>query len=428
MNYERFFTYSYNDELYIYDSSTGIIYVTPKKTKEHAEVQTLIYNSIRALLNSEIKEIKVDESIIRKKVCVDEEIWKSGQALQRMWLSLTYKCNMNCVYCYEKENTYNKNKKMTKAVAKECIDYFLKYVNKKSNNITVNFFGGEPLLNKDVFLYATEYIISRWDNNDKKIKFILTTNGTLLDGDIIEVIRKYNMTVNLSIDGNRITQNNNRRLINGQDSFDLVMSNISKLLEACNNVVARVTVTKTNIRNLKEDILFLWHIGIDDVYLSPVETADECLKLDETSILLFNEYLEDLVDYMNDQYLQGKKYVLSNIVEYENRLKNRTILNECKFYNALTVMFSPEGDIYNCNRIIGDKKYHAGNVKTGLLWDKFKRDFIPMDKCHNCWARRLCGGGCNLKNITDIDCEFNKVLIKQSFRSYAFLKKIKKEW
>ncbi|WDV45240.1 radical SAM protein [Clostridiaceae bacterium M8S5] len=399
----KLFLYTSNGKNYVYETETGLIYLAEQYDFKQ-------YNNQ-----------KNGKSLVRKTFDISEDMWKDGKVLQNLWLITTHSCNMNCSYCYEKENDLE-NKFMSKETAKKSIDYFLKYLNKDTRNIKVNFFGGEPLLNKEVFLFATEYINDKLSKSKYNISYILTTNGTILDDEILDVIVKNNMHIKISIDGNKETHNGNRKFKNNKGTFDVIAGNIKKILKVHNNVVGRITLNKRYINSFKDDVLFLWKLGLPSIYFLPVDTTDESLRLDKQALTVFQKQLIDLIQIMNDKTNNKNKFTLANIIDYESRIENNRLMNECQFYNSFTIMFSPEGDLYNCTRVVGNKQFCAGNLDSKLIWNKFKREFKPMNKCHDCWAKRLCGGGCPVTKMDEVDCLYNKIVIENSLKSYTFIK------
>lgn len=432
----RFYPFNYKGINYCYDGDYGVTFASDENANNiiqrindgESEIEILKNSNFSDVMNGILNFVKVNSiqkeemaSVVRLKSCDDEKMWREGKILNKMWLSIANSCNMRCSYCFENGGSHDYRGIMTKEKAKECIDFFFRYFNKNANTISVNFFGGEPLINKDVFIFATNYINSKIENLKCKPKYIITTNCTIMDDEILDVIIKNNMHVNISIDGRKDIHDSNRKMANGSGTFDIVVRNVGKILKDYDNITARITLTKSGVKTLKEDVQFLWNLGIPYIYISPVDSVGENLSLSLKDLEWVDEQLEELLDEMIQNALIGSKKVISNIEGYYENIDERIILKECKYYNPFTVMFSPDGDIYKCNRMLGNKEYKVGEVCEGIKWDLFKRSFKPESKCLDCWAKRLCGGGCTVLGNTEEQCTYKKIVLDKSLKFYSFV-------
>lgn len=437
----RFFPFNYKEKFYYYDTDLGIVFhsneninVILNKINNNANEKEILNeyssnddlkNIFKFAQNNKIPNENIID-IIRTKSCNSEKMWRDGKLLNKLWLSISHTCNLNCEYCFADGGSYGSKMIMSKEKAKECIDYFFKYFNKNSKVIHINFFGGEPLLNKDVFIFATNYINSKIADLSCKPKYIITTNCTNIDDEILDTIIKNNMHMNISIDGMEYIQNKNRKFVDGRGSFNIVVENIKKILKFYDNITARVTLTKSGVNTLKEDVMFLWRLGIPYVYIAPVDSENINLALDLYDLHKVDDILEELLDIMIDENLKKNFKMISNIEGYYENIDQKMILTECKYYNPFTIMFSPEGDIYKCDRTIGNKEYKVGNIYTDIEWSRFKKEYKLDEKCINCWAKRLCGGGCGIKN-TEVACKFKKIILEKSLKYYSYIQSSMKE-
>lgn len=174
---------------------------------------------------------------------------------------LTNSCNLNCKYCYEKN-------KINKVINFNVIEKLLKErVNSRERSTTVSFFGGEPLLEKQL-IYDTVNLGNNITKNSKhKFNYSLTTNGTLIDDEFIKFCKKNNITVGISIDGNAESHNLNRTSIANKESFDDVVKNSKKCIESNLNCMALPVVCLNNVKNLANNINFLVNLGFKKYYL-----------------------------------------------------------------------------------------------------------------------------------------------------------------
>lgn len=449
----RFFPFKYEDEYFLYDSDIGIISEINKAINDAINDNIIVFNndilerdSILGSLKSYLPIKNIDNSykslydyinqfpdvddkskIIRTNRSVSKEQWYEGEVLNKLWLSIAHSCNMNCRYCFAEAGIYGHRSMMSINTARKSIDYFFKYVNRNAKHIDINFFGGEPMLNKQCFIYCIDYINEKAKSFNFKVKYILTTNGTLLDSEIVEKIIENNMTVNLSIDGGEKIHNANRKFIDGKPSYNLVEENSRKLLSKSKNVIARVTLTKPGVDSFKEDILKLWEIGFEEIYVDKVDTPIEELTLDKDSIDRFKVQLEEVYKIMEDNILKGQPKFISNIVSQEYSIYKKIVKAECKYFNPFTIKVTPEGDIYKCSFTFGDKKHCVGNIEKGIDWNLFNKNFVVEKKCLDCWAKRICGGGCPLKVKDNSYCNYTKTIAEISLKFNIFLLKNNKD-
>lgn len=353
----------------------------------------------------------------RLKLDIAKEQWINGEVVQSLWLSISHMCNMRCEYCFAGEGTYGSAALMKGDVAKDAIDFFFKYIKRDVRKIRVNFFGGEPLLNKEVLLRSVDYINEKSEKIGKPVRYIITTNGTIIDNEIISIFKENDFIVNVSIDGDINAQNCGRRFKDGKETFGIVWNNIMLLIKNNVEVIARITITKKNLPFFRESVIKMWKSGIETVQFAPVQTDNENLKLDSSSLKKFYKDLTYLVTYSNRLNSEGKRCDIGNVSEYEYRISKRIILKECRFFNAFTIICAPDGKLYNCNRIIGNKDYEVGTIYEGIKWEKLKKEYHCPEACKTCWAKHICGGGCHLAN-DELGCLFNKIVISVALKDY----------
>ncbi len=169
---------------------------------------------------------------------------------------------------------YDKESIMDEQTAKETIDFFFNSLRSDVRKVEIDLFGGEPLLNKSVFIFAINYINEKCKLLNLKPHYLLTTNCTLLDDNIIDIIKKNNISVTVSIDGDQQSYDLNRKFNNGAASFEIVVNNIKKLINQYTNVTARMTLTKPTIQAFEENVRYLWKLGLHCIYIDLVETED----------------------------------------------------------------------------------------------------------------------------------------------------------
>ena len=331
-------------------------------------------------------------------------------------IHLTEKCNLNCTYCYEKR----RNKDISFEDIKHLIDY---EISQKQKYSIIIFYGGEPLLQKNIIKDTIEYI------NSKKAKtnfyYGITTNGTLLDDDFINYMKE-NKFVNIaySIDGMKSTHDLNRLTIDGAGTFDIVAKNAKTLLKSFDSVVAMSVITKNNLSKLSDNVEYLIKMGFK--YIN----------------LLFNysqDWQDEDLDEIRKQYTKVAEIYANHILqEYDVEIplidqKIRSYINngydcneECKL-GMKTINIGTDGNFYPCMQLVYNEKFIIGNCKDGID-TKARIDLIKNAKkeneiCKNCTIKNRCKHTCACRNyiltndinqLSPIVCETEKILIEVS--------------
>jgi len=332
-------------------------------------------------------------------------------------LYLTENCNLKCKYCYQKDKT---TKEIDFENIKSIVDYEIKQNNKRS---LINFYGGEPLLKKDLIYKTIEYIKSK--NSKTKFNFGLTTNGTLIDDEFLKYMKKNNFThIGYSIDGNEEVQNRNRIMNDGKGTFDVVEKNAKKTLKTMKNVVAMVTVAPNTLQDLSDSIEYLISIGFKIINIQLDYTAN---WNDEDLLKIENEYRKISEIY----YKNIVKKNQINILVFNKKIRayiddTYSCNTDCKFCTE-NLYVATDGNLYPCVQFVGDSEYIIGNCKNGI--DKIKRDrllrnaFKENEICKQCAVKKRCNHACCCRNyvtMKDINkvspfvCETEKIFIKIS--------------
>lgn len=340
-------------------------------------------------------------------------------------IHLTQRCNLRCKYCYENKS----ENEISFENIQRLIDNQIK---EKSKSVFLTFYGGEPLLRKDLIYKTIDYINAQ--KSKTKFYFGITTNGTLLDEQFTKYMEQNNfLNIAYSFDGLEKTQNLNRVTLNGKGTFDLVESNAKKLLKSHINVVAMVVVTKNNINMLKENINYLIKVGFKEFnllfdYLQ--DWQDEDLKVireqyGEVAKIYYNKILkEDDIDiFIFDEKIR------THIKEEYNCNK------DCNL-GVKSINVGVDGNFYPCMQFVGDEKYIIGNCKEGIDFSARKRLIeqagVENKICKECSINKRCMHTCACKNylttkdingLSPIICELEKIIIEVSDKMAADLYK-----
>jgi uncharacterized protein len=312
-------------------------------------------------------------------------------------LNISQACNMGCSYCFANQGEYDNAGLMSVEMAKRSVDILKKIPT--MDQITISFFGGEPLLNLDTMNEIADYSIKTL--KDKKVSFQIATNGTILNPEILELFRKYKFKIQVSIDGNKEHHDKYRRYKDGRPSYDTSVENIKIMKESRLNPCVRATLChgNTDIAAFIQNFVGDFGIGIR---LSPVMSIDRELILDEKDC---NEIYQSYLEVFR-RAEAAKKYkeifynsLLSAAISY---CHNLSISRPRPYFCGSGVrMISVDacGNVYPCHGLVGIEQFKIGNVIDGINLEKLEEflaqvHLVNKKSCSTCFARDFCGGGC----------------------------------
>ena len=386
----------------------------------------------------ELKSAKLISDHEIKTHFIESEKDDDLRELRAMDLLIAQSCNMSCKYCFADEGAYCGNKGlMSWEIAKKSIDFFIENSG-KNKELNVAFFGGEPLMNVPVIKKVVEYSRKKTLDTDKLITFGVSTNGTLLEPELIEYFKVNRVNVQISIDGGPDSQNLNRPLVGNLPSYDVVINKAETLFREKWKITARATVTKNNITKIKEDAVHLLNAGFNSVHIEHAAGTGNNDLLINTKIDFrkMTEQMLELFDTFESKLKDGELLNINNFRKsiYGIRQRNR------RFYGCGAgrgyLCIDINGDISTCHRLTGNQKHRLGNIHKDELslvqLKEIKERSYVLNKeiCRKCWAKFLCGGDCiaiaeeinNNIGIPDTNkCIYNKKLIERSILTYASL-------
>lgn len=326
--------------------------------------------------------------------------------IKAMCLHISHDCNLRCKYCFASTGDFGKGRKlMPFEVGKAAIDFLLeKSVGRE--NLEVDFFGGEPLMNFDVVKQIVEYARSKEEEYHKNFRFTITTNGMLLDDDTIDYINKEMYNVVLSIDGRKEVNDRMRVRVDGSGCYDRILPKFKKLVDGRGDkeYYVRGTYTKYNL-DFSEDVMHLYEVGFDEISVEPViESPEEAYAITEEDLdQIYAEY-DKLVDRIGAIRKSGKHINFFHfMIDLDQGPCVIKRLRGCGSGNEY-VSITPDGDIYPCHQFVGHDEYKMGNIEEGTFNNDIKKEFAgchvySKPACQECWARFYCSGGCNANNF-----------------------------
>lgn len=327
--------------------------------------------------------------------------------VKAMCLLVEQDCNLRCEYCFASTGDYGLGKRMHMdfETGKKALDFLLENSGDREN-LELDFFGGEPLMNWNVVKQLVEYGRSKEKEYGKRFRFTITTNGMLLDEEKMDFINKEMSNVVMSIDGRKCVNDRVRKRVDGTGCYDRIMDKYKQLAEKRNyeNYYVRGTFTKYNL-DFAEDVLHLYEQGFDQISVEPV-VADASMDyaLTERDLpAIFSEY-ERLANIILEHDKQGKHFNFFHfMLDLDQGPCAIKRLRGCGSGNEY-VAITPEGDIYPCHQFVGYDEYKMGNLNDGTFNTDMKNDFAKAhiytkEDCKKCWAKFYCSGGCNANNF-----------------------------
>ncbi len=325
--------------------------------------------------------------------------------VKAMCLLISQDCNLRCEYCFASTGDYGCGRKlMDLTTGKQAIDFLLKNSGDREN-LELDFFGGEPLMNFDVVKQIVEYARSKESEYKKRFRFTITTNGMLLNDDIIDFVNKEMSNVVLSVDGRPEVNDKVRKRVDGTGSYDRIMPKYKELVakRGDKDYYVRATFTKYNL-DFANDVFHLYKEGFDQLSAEPV-VGDPSMPYAITEKELprvFGEY-ERLAEMMLVNENKGKKFNFFHfMLDLDQGPCAIKRLRGCGSGNEY-VAITPDGDIYPCHQFVGIEEYKMGNLMEGTFDMDIKKEFAAAhiyskEECRKCWARFYCSGGCNANN------------------------------
>lgn len=353
---------------------------------------------------------------------------KRQTVVKALCLHIAHDCNLACQYCFAEEGEYHGRRAlMTYEVGKKALDFLV--ANSGSRvNLEVDFFGGEPLMNWDVVKQLVAYGRSLEKPHNKKFRFTLTTNGILLNDEILEFANKEMSNIVCSIDGRKEINDKMRPFRGGQGSYDVIVPKFKKVAESRNQTdyYVRGTFTHNNL-DFSKDVAHLADLGFEQISVEPVVAKPEdSYAIREEDIPTILEEYDKLAKDLIRRRKEGKGvnffHFMIDLTGGPCVAKRLSGCGSGTEYLAVT----PWGDFYPCHQFVGQEEFLMGNVDTGItrtdIRDEFKTcNVYAKDKCRDCFAKFYCSGGCaansynfhgKINDAYDIGCELQRKRIE----------------
>lgn len=378
----------------------------------------------------EVSKLKEEELLFTEDIYKQyiTDFKKRKTVVKALCLHIAHDCNLACKYCFAEEGEYHGRRAlMSLEVGKKALDFLIENSGNR-RNLEVDFFGGEPLMNWEVVKELVRYGRSKEEEYNKKFRFTLTTNGVLLNDEVMEFVNREMSNVVLSLDGRKEVNDKMRPFRNGTGSYDLIVPKFRKLAESRNqtNYYVRGTFTHDNL-DFSNDVIHFADLGFKQMSIEPVVGDDDekyAIKQEDLPVIM-EEYDKLAKEYIKRQKEGNGFNFFHFMIDLEQGPCVAKRLSGCGSgteYLAVT----PWGDLYPCHQFVGQEEFLLGNVFEGIkrteICDEFKMcNVYAKEKCQKCFAKYYCSGGCaansykfhgSITDAYDIGCEMQRKRIE----------------
>lgn len=344
---------------------------------------------------------------------------------QGLYLITSTSCNLDCDYCFYRcsiSGSLKEKKLMSEYVAKKAVNGFKDIV---KNNKTydgywqqITLYGGEPMTNKVLLKKIIPYIHDKF--NDQYTDIVINTNLTLLDDDMIKVLKDNNVIVQVSLDGLSQIHDMHRKYLDGKGSYDIVMNNAKKLVENGVTVIPLITATDTNVDDFSNIVYeILNQLNTEEFYSNVIISGTF-----EVSKDYYDKLAKAMVDIYKKLLSKNGKSDFTQLCE--SILGNNKDISKQSCGGTRKITVFPDGRVYACQALQKLDINSMGTIDTDYsnhpnydLWRK--RNRFNNEECLDCQIVGSCGGGCatgsynSTGSIYGIDynqCEYNKALYR----------------
>ncbi len=420
------------------EATYDIITMYRKKSKD--EIKSIILEKYRD--NDEVTPEEIDlcfkdiENLINDGRLFAEDSFekvafqfkKRQGVIKAICLHVAHDCNLACKYCFAGKGEYDGPKGlMSLETGKRALDFLIEQSGTRKN-LEVDFFGGEPLLNWEVCKKLVEYGREQEKKYNKNFRFTLTTNGLLINDDVIDFCNKEMCNVVLSLDGRKTTNDNMRVSPNGSGSYDLIVDKFKKFADSRKqkDYYIRGTYTHNNL-DFASDIIHMADLGFKELSIEPVVSSpNEPYALRDEDLPVLKEQYQLLADEMLKRYRNGDCFTFYHyMIDLDagpcivKRISGCGVGTE---YLAVT----PDGELYPCHQFVGDKSFLLGDIWNGIknkqVLEQFEKcNIYSHSECKDCFAKLYCSGGCaanayhttgSVNGVYEFGCELHRKRIE----------------
>lgn len=324
------------------------------------------------------------------------------EGLSSLYLLVSGDCNLSCSYCYADGGGYGRP---VRAMTSDTMEAALRRLLPRNGRLTVSFFGGEPMMNFQLIRHAVTFGTRLGEELNTEIKFSLTTNGTLLDAEQLDFLRRHFSHVAVSLDGGRSITNYGRKFKNEDgDVYDRIVANLSLLKRAGVPYALRGTIPEERACDTEAAVRHVTTLGAAGWRVEP---ASGPMPWRRGNWRMFVEGMSRLHAESREALLAGKPMVLPGELykAAAYHLHGKRQQYPCLAGQGMLAV-STEGDVYPCHRFVAVNSACMGNVhdrdfpgdRYYRVAEGLKRNSVDeRQKCHRCTVRYVCGGECPMR-------------------------------
>lgn len=365
--------------------------------------------------------------------------------MKHLILQVTQACNLCCIYCPYANSTTGRlqrkhsQKTMSFDVAKKAIDFFFKN-SSASEDITIGFYGGEPLIEFGLIKKCVEYINLLFEG--RKLTYVLTTNATLLTEEMIHYFDDNNFILTFSMDGPEEIHNKNRFKRNHKGTYNAVMKKLEKAVEVFSDSKNRVGINM--VVNPQDDFDYISSWMESDIVSKVSVSASVVDNTNlESAFTASEEYVEKYEYHLGLALLNYTRFV--NGLEYSPLVESEFERMKREYYELKDMAVSlprtgvpigpcisgqhklfvnVDGVFYPCERVNENSQVmKIGNINIGIETEKVRSMLnvakITESKCRECWAFMHCDlCQCYADGVDALDAEKKKTYCQEARNTY----------
>jgi len=314
----------------------------------------------------------------------------------KITLFVNHRCNLACGYCY---NGPSFNRRMSWDIARRSVELALSGPRRRSQ---ISFFGGEPLMEMSLIRRAVDHAEAKAKAEGKRVRFVITTNGTLLTGERLEFLLEHRFHIGVSLDGDKAAHDAFRRYPSGRSSHARISKHVHEAVKRYPPLEVVAVVDPTTAHLVDRSFAYLFELGVRDVTFNmnyESDWTDAALDTLEAS-------LGRLAEEVLARYRAGHDFTCNPLdAKIITRLKEGySSCDRCDF-GCEEIAVSPTGTLYPCERLVGqddDPAVQIGDIFQGV--DTARRDAlrnaknVPPGDCRGCALQDRCMFWCGCVN------------------------------
>ena len=319
---------------------------------------------------------------------------------------LNLSCNLACPYCFE--GAVKGPHFMSEGTENDLVNFIAGNIDDNKKEISVTFYGGEPLLSIDAIVRISGRLNSLASNKGLRYSFNLVTNGTLLTGQVVQRLKPLGLAgAKVTLDGPRSTHNSSRPFRSGEGSFDIIIENLKQV---CRDIGIQIggNYARNNYAEFPKLLDYLACEGltpdvIKGVKFDPITAANKSFAI------------QDYADWcmsINEHWVIEASLLLREAIMKRGFRTPFIKPSLCVIESGNFFVVNHNGDLYKCPGFIGREDFKIGTLKEGCKKydDTYALNNWKNERCLSCSYLPLCFGGCRYMrliakgDVAGVDC------------------------